>query len=344
MEANESSQRSLGGGVSRLALSQLAKILRPPNSGPKGWGLLVAFLAMAWLLTGFYNVQPDEEALVLRFGRYVETTDPGLHFHLPAPIETISLAKVTRINQLQLSGGSVTQFPGMQTTSRSQMLTGDENIVEADCAVFWKISNPVAYTFRVADPDGNLRSTAESALRKVVSRYPIQDVLSAKRQEISDKVREEMQRQIDADGAGIIVTQVQLLRTDPPNAVIDAFNDVQRAREDRVRASNEAEAYSNDILPRARGQASQIVKDAEAYRSQVVNLAEGEAKSFLAVYNSYAKYKASTAWRLYMDSVDELMKRAGKIVIDSSGRSASPVLPYLPLQDADRKPAGGAPR
>lgn len=332
------------GGVTRLFFSQLAKILRPPDAGPQGRALLLGFILLGWLLTGFYNVQPDEQGLVLRFGRFVDKTEPGLNFHLPAPIESATLVKVTRINQLQLSGGSATQFPGMQTMSKSQMLTGDENIVEADCAVFWKIGDPVAYMFRVVDPEGNLRASAEAALRKVVSRYPIQDVLSARRLEISDKVREELQQRLDVDGAGILITQVQLLRTDPPNAVIDAFNDVQRAREDRARASNEAEAYANDILPRARGQATQIAQDAEAYRAQVVNLAEGEAKSFLAVYQSYARYKASTAWRLYMDGVDELMRRAGKIVLDSSGKATQPMLPYLPIQDAERKPGGGAAR
>jgi membrane protease subunit HflK len=335
---------TLPGGASRLIFRQIGKILQPPHSGREGVFVLAVYVALCWLLSGVYNVQPDEQALVLRFGRWVDAADPGLHFHWPAPIETVALVKVTRINQFQIAGASPVQFPGLQATSKSQMLTGDENIVEADCAVFWKISDPLAFLFRVADPEGNLRSAAESALRKVVSRYPIQDVLSARRQEVAEQVRDELQRQIDVDRAGIAVTQVQLLRTDPPNAVIDAFNDVQRAREDRVRASNEAEAYANDILPRARGQAAQILQDAEAYRGQVLNLAQGEAKSFLAVYASYARFKEVTAWRLYMDSVDELMKRAGKIVIDSTGRGAAQVMPFLPLQDAERKASTGGAR
>lgn len=345
MEPDEvsSAEERTDSGVARLVLAQLGKILRPPRSGGKGLTVFLAFLLFGWILTGFYNVQPDEQALVLRFGRYVEATDPGLHFHLPAPIESVTLVKVTRINQLQLANNSdAGPFAALQVTSRSQMLTGDENIVEADCAVFWKISDPVAFTFRVANPENVLRSAAESSLRRVVAFYPIQDVLSAKRQEIADRVREALQARLDTDKAGIVVTQVQLLRADPPNAVIDAFNDVQRAREDRARASNEAEAYANDILPRARGQAEQIRQDADAFRAQATNLAQGEAKSFLAVYQSYAKAKDVIAWRLYMDSVDELMKRAGRIVIDASGKSTSQIMPFLPLGNSEgKKPQGG---
>ena len=186
--------------------------------------------------------------------------------------------------------------------------------------------------------------SAESALREVIGRTPIQAAMSDKRQQIADQTRDLLQTLLDRQNSGIVVTQVQLQRVDPPAAVIDAFNDVQRARADQERARNEAEAYANDILPRARGEASHIVQEAEAYKSQAVNLAEGDARGFLAVYSSYAKAKDVTAWRLYMESVDEMLKKATKVIIDTSGKGVSGVVPYLPLADKDKPASKEAPK
>jgi len=307
----------------------------------KGLALMGGLLACGWIMAGIYKVQPDEQGVVLRFGRWVDTTQAGLHYHLPWPIETVMLPKVTQIKQLKLAN----LFDGAATDSsdprEKQMLTGDENIVEADCAVFWRIKDAGQFLFKVNNPETSLRIAAESAMREVVSRTPIQAVMSNRRQQVADETRELLQRRLDQAESGIIVTQVQLQRVDPPAAVIDAFNDVQRARADQERARNEAQAYSNDILPKARGDAARILQEAQAYQSQVVNLAQGEAKRFDSVYQSYAQAKDVTAWRLYLDSMDEVLKKASKVVVDSSGKGGNGgVMSLLQLQDKDKsKPA-----
>ncbi len=299
----------------------------------RGWALIAGTVAFVWLTAGIYKVQPDEQGVVLRFGQWVDTTEPGLHYHLPAPIESVMLPKVTNVNQLQLGKTG--------TTNRNQMLTGDENIVEADCAVFWRIKDAGRYLFKVSDPEGMLKVAAESALREVISHNPIQAALSDRRQPIADEVKDSLQHLLDSEQAGILITQVQLQRVDPPSAVIDAFNDVQRARADQERARNEAEAYANDILPRARGEAERINQEAEAYKTQVVNLAQGEAKNFTAVEGAYASAKDVTAWRLYLDATDQVLKKAAKVIIDSSGKGMAGVVPYMPLPDGVAK-AGAA--
>ncbi|HJU49837.1 MAG TPA: FtsH protease activity modulator HflK [Pseudogulbenkiania sp.] len=284
-------------------------------------------------MSGIYKVQPDEQGVILRFGKWVDTTGPGLHYHLPWPVEALVLPKVTQINQIRLANW----YDGMAaeaTDSREkQMLTGDENIVEADCVVYWRIKDAGLFLFKVKNPETALRVAAESALREAVSRTPIQAVMSNRRQQVADVARTLLQQWLDQEQAGILVTQLQLQRVDPPSAVIDAFNDVQRARADQERARNEAQAYSNDVLPKARGEADRIQQEAQAYKSQVVNLAQGEAKRFDSVYQSYAQAKDVTAWRLYLESMDEVLKKAGKVIIDSSGKGVSGVVPYMQLQD-----------
>ena len=299
----------------------------------RGMLLIAGLLAVAWVSSGVYKVQPDEQGVVLRFGRWLDTTEPGLHYHLPYPIETVLLPKVTQVNQLQLGGGSIA---ATATNSRDkQMLTGDENIVEADCSVFWRIKDARHFLFKISKSELSVKIAAESALREIISRTPIQSAMSDKRAQIADETRELLQRLLDQEQAGILITQVQLQRVDPPPQVIDAFNDVQRARADQERARNEAEAYSNDVLPRARADADRIAQEANAYKAQVVNLAEGEANHFLSIYKSYAESKEVTAWRLYLESMDEVLKKASKVIIDSSGKGMSGVVPYMPLSDKD---------
>jgi membrane protease subunit HflK len=309
--------------------------------GKGGW-LIALLLALGWVNSGLYMVQPDEQGVVLRFGRWTSTTGPGLHYHLPYPFEVVLHPKVTQVNQLQLgsAAGPVTSSTsGQDETRDGQMLTGDENIVEAGSTVWWRIKDAGEFLFRVRDPEAALKTEAESALREVIGRTPIQAAMSDKRQEIADETRDLLQSLLDRQHAGILVTQVQLQRVDPPAAVIDAFNDVQRARADQERARNEAEAYANDVIPRARGDAARIAQDAEAYKAQVVNLAQGDARSFMAVYDSYAKAKDVTAWRLYMESVDEVLRKATKVIIDTSGKGMSSVVPYMPLADKTKAPA-----
>lgn len=299
----------------------------------RGLVLIGGLIALAWGTSGIYKVQPDEQGVVLRFGRWADTTESGLHYHLPYPFEAVLLPKVTQVNQLQLGSASSALTTGNSGSRDKQMLTGDENIVEADCTVFWRIKDAGQYLFKISDPERSIKIIAESALREVIGRTPIQSAMSDKRAQIADETRELLQQLLDSEKAGILITQVQLQRVDPPPQVIDAFNDVQRARADQERARNEAEAYANDVIPRARGDAARITQDAEAYKSQVGNLAEGEAKRFLSVYNSYVQAKDVTAWRLYMESMDEVLKKASKVIIDSSGKGMSGVVPYMPLSD-----------
>ncbi|MGD0634832.1 MAG: FtsH protease activity modulator HflK [Beijerinckiaceae bacterium] len=319
------------------------EMLRLPHLGRRGVLLLGAFAFTAWAASGIYKVGPDEQGLVLRLGRWVATEAPGLHYRWPSPITTVLLPRVTNVNELQSSALIKHQEPGWANTashaSGSRMLTGDENIVEADYSVLWKIKDAGAYLFHVHDPQGMIRMVAETTVRAVIGRNPIQAVLSDRRQQIAIEVQSELQRLLDSYGAGILVIQVQLQRVDPPAAVIDAFNDVQRARADQVRARNEAEAYRNDILPRARGQADHIVQDAEAYRTQAIDQAQGDVSAFLSAYKAYQQAPEVFSWRLYLDSMDQVLRRASRVVVDSSGKGMSGVVPYMPL--GEPLPHGG---
>ncbi|MDR3372957.1 MAG: FtsH protease activity modulator HflK [Ancalomicrobiaceae bacterium] len=327
------------GAIARGKLWQFRRILAPDG---RTVALLLGLALALWLATGIYKVQPDENGVVQHFGKWTVTTGPGLHYHLPYPIETVTLPKVTKINQISIGRSFGDPSSGSRTTN--QMLTGDENIVEADCAVFWRIKDPEQYLFKVADPDEALRVTTEAAIREVIGRNPIQSAMSDKRQQIAEEIRTVLQHLADSYELGIEITQVQLQRVDPPPAVIDAFNDVQRARSDQERARNEADAYRNDILPRARGQAEKITQDAEAYKSQVVDLAEGEAKSLQAIYEAYKAAPDVVGWRLYLEAVDELLKRASKVIVDSSGKGLSSILPVLPIDPSKPLAAVALPR
>ena len=319
--------------------------LKPPTLDRRGWAVLAGLTLAIWLSTGFYKVQPDEQGVVLRFGAWAATTPPGLHFHAPWPIESVLLPKVTQIRQMLLG---LPPNGGPPSGRDREMLTGDENILEADADLLWQIKDAGQYLFNVADPETALRVAAESALREVVGRTPIQGVLSDKRRQVVDETADLLQSVLDREGAGIRVVQIQLTRVDPPGAVIDAFNDVQRARADQERSRNEAQAYANDILPRARGDAVRIVQDADAYKSQTVNLAQGEAGQYSAIYRAFADAPTVTSWRLYLQAMDALLSKSSRVIVDSTGRGALPLAPYLPLgeikpqaQSAVQSPAAG---
>ena len=307
------------------------------NLGGKGLLLLVALGVAGWAATGIYRVQPDQQGVVLRFGQWVDTTKPGLRYHLPYPMESVLLPQVTKINQLQLGFRAVgdSRFErnsGRDVPEESRMLTGDENIVEADFTVFWQIKDAGKYLFNIRDPEGTVKVAAESAMRDMIGRNPIQAALSDKRQPIADAAKVELQRLLDSYDAGILITQVQLQKVEPPAAVIDAFNDVQRARADQERARNESEAYRNDIIPRARGEAEKMVQDAEAYKEQVLNQAQGQTKRFMALYDAWKQSPEVTERRLYLETMEDVMKGSHKIIIDQS-KNGQGVVPYLPLND-----------
>jgi membrane protease subunit HflK len=283
----------------------------------------LALVVAVWAATGFFKVEPDQVGVVLRFGRFVDKLGPGLHYHWPVPIETVMLPRVTEINELRIFNGAV-----------AQMLTGDENIVEASAAVSWRISDPGRFLFDVYEPEATVRVAAESAVRQVIALNSIQSGLSDQRQKIADDAQALLQKMLDFYGAGIQVTQVQLLRVDPPAAVIDAFNDVQRARADQERARNEAEAYRNDILPRARGEAARIEQETQGYREQAINQAQAAAARFLALDATYKQSREITARRLYLDTMEDVLRSAGKVFVDPSGKSGATIVPLLTLNGA----------
>jgi len=308
--------------------------------GRQGIGAVAALVAVIWLASGIYQVHPNEQGVVLRLGKWVDTTEPGLHYHLPYPIEKVLLPRVTDVNQLQLgfrAGDRFDRGVHRDIPEESRMLTGDENIVEAGFAVFWRIKDAGQFLFNVRDPEATVKVAAESAMREVIGRNPIQAALSDRREPIAEQAKAELQKLLDSYGAGILITQVQLQKVDPPGAVIDAFNDVQRAKADQERLRNESEAYRNDIIPRARGDAERIIQDAEAYKEQVVDLAQGEAKRFSAVYLSYRAAPDVTARRLYLDAMEEILQKANKIIIDPAAKGGQGVIPYLALPEVGKK-------
>lgn len=288
-----------------------------------------------WLASGFYRVLPDEQGVVLRFGKYVNQTQPGLHYHLPYPIETAVTPKVTRVNRIDVGYRSAADTGRATSVSdvpeESLMLTGDENIVDIDYSVFWIIKDAGKFLFNIQAPEDTVKSVAETAMREVIARYDIQSILTEGRAQIEIDTQNIMQDILDSYDSGIAITQVQTQKADPPNQVIDAFRDVQAAKADKERAQNEAEAYANDVIPRARGEAAQVLQQAEAYKREVVALAEGEASRFLSIYNEYRKAKTVTQERMYLETMEKVMADINKIIIDK--KSGGGVVPYLPLPE-----------
>jgi len=304
------------------------------GSKPILFGLIV--LSILWALSGLYRVLPDEQGVVLRFGKFVNTTQPGLNYHMPYPIETALTPKVTKVNRIDIgfrserdsgfTSGGVADVP-----EESLMLTGDENIVNIDFSVFWVIKDAGKYLFKIQDPQGTVKAAAETAMREVIARSNIQPILTEGRSVIETDTEIIIQEILDEYNSGIQITQVQTQKADPPDQVIDAFRDVQAARADMERSKNEAEAYANDVIPRARGEAAKILQAAEAYKKEVVAKAEGEASRFLSIYNEYAKAKQVTQERMFLETMEKVLADINKIIIDKNAGSG--VVPYLPLQE-----------
>ena len=302
--------------------------------------LLVLVFGLIWAATGFYRVNPQQQGVVLRFGEWVRTSPPGLHYHLPFPIESVLTPEVTSDNRIEIgfrdvSGNSSSR---RDIADESQMITGDENIVDIDFVVFWRIADAGQYLFNLAEPDQTIKVTAEAVMREIIGRTAIQTALTEGRQDIQVQARQQLQDLLNEYGAGVRVRDVQLLAVDPPADVIDAFNEVQRARQDRDRLKNEAEAFSNDIVPRARGEAAKLVSEAEAYQAEVVNRASGDASRFDQIFQAYLKDRAVTKERIYIETVEEIFSNVDKIIIDSEAGSG--VVPYLPLKELNKSTGG----
>jgi modulator of FtsH protease HflK len=323
-----------------------AGLLPGGKPGRRGFVLLAVLVVAIWLASGFYRVEPDEQGVVLRFGGFVGTTAPGLNYHLPWPIESVDLPAVTRINRIDV-GYRSNAAPDSQNTQglrdvpqESLMLTGDENIIDINFSVFWKIGNAPAYLFNTRNPDATVKSAAESVMREVIGRTPIQPALTEARAQIEQEVMEGSQRILDEYKTGVEITQVQLQRVDPPAEVIDSFVDVQRANTDAERMRNEAQAYQNDIVPRARGDAAAIVAAADADRQASIARATGESQRFLSVLSAYEAAKDITMRRLYIETMEDVLSHAGTTVVDDR---AGNLVPFLPLGGPGQPAPGAAP-
>ena len=311
------------------------------SSGGKQAILVLVILGFVWLASGLYRVLPDEQGVVLRFGKFVTTTQPGLHYHFPTPFERVLTPKVTKVNRVDVGfrpASDTGRSSGVgNVPEESLMLTGDENIVDINYSVFWVIKDAGKFLFNIQSPIETVKATSETAMREVIAKNEIQTILTEGRSNIEVEVQEITQQILDEYNSGIQITQVQTQQADPPAQVIDAFRDVQAARADRERAKNEAEAYANDVIPRARGEAEQVLQQAEAYKKEVVAKAEGEASRFLAIYGEYKNAKQVTQERMYLETMEKVLADIDKVIIDKD--SGSGVVPYLPLPEL-RKSGG----
>jgi membrane protease subunit HflK len=287
------------------------------GAGPRAGGSMIAgvlgLILVGWFLTGFYLINEAERGVVLRFGAYQATTQPGLRWHIPWPIESVEIVNTNQI----------TPF-----SQQTRMLTADENIVVVDFVVQYQRTDPVAFLFNVRDPEGTLNDISESAIREVVGKNKVDFVLLEGRAEIASRTQELIQEALDEYGAGIIVTKVNLQDTNFPSQVEAAVQDAIKAREDRERLAFEAQSYANDILPRARGESVRRLQDAEAYKARVIADAEGEASRFEQLLVEYEKAPAVTRERLYIETMEEVFGNSTKVLLDAKG---SGNLVYLPV-------------
>jgi modulator of FtsH protease HflK len=304
-----------------------------------GIALIVAGALAIWGMSGFYRVQSEELGIVLRFGKYVRDAQPGLNYHLPYPIESVLLPKALRVSTISI-GMTLIDDPSRRgrtmrdVPEESLMLTGDENIVDVEFTVFWRIkpAGAPAYLFNIQNPAGTVKAVAESAMREVIGHREIQPILTTAREEVQIAVQDLMQKTLDRYASGIQIQQVQLEPVNPPQQVVEAFNDVQNAKIDYERLQNEAHTYANQKVPDARGQAAQITQAAEGYKQQAVAEARGQSSRFLKVYDEYAKAKDVTRERIYLETMERVLSGADKLVFDG-GATGQGVVPYLPLNE-----------
>jgi len=344
---------SPGGGPSpnledliRRGQDRLQSFLPGGNFGATGVIVVIAGAIVIWALWGFFTVRPDELGVVLRFGKHVRTVQPGLSYHLPYPIETVLLPKALRVNTLSIGmrlsegrSGSMRDVP-----EESLMLTGDENIVDVDFTVLWRIKPDGVgdYLFNIQNPEGTVKAVAESAMREVIGRGEIAPILTGSRAATESAVHDLMQKTLNDYGAGVLVQQVQMQKVDLPAQVIDSFRDVQAAQADQQRLQNEAQTYANRVVPEARGNAAKILQGAEGYKQQAVAEAKGQTSRFLQVYEQYKKAPDVTRERLYLETIERIFANSDKVIVDQ-GASAPGVVPFLPLPDLRRAPAAQTP-
>ncbi|MFN3609668.1 MAG: FtsH protease activity modulator HflK, partial [Hyphomonas sp.] len=281
---------------------------------------------LAWLSTSIVIVDPTQQASVFRFGKWQANYGPGLHFHLPAPFESSRLIQVETRNETAIG----------RTQDESLMLTQDENIVDIQFSIIWKVDtqNPENYLLNVRDPDATVAMVAESVMREVVGKMRLQNIITTERDSVQQQVAEQTQGLLNEYRAGIQVLQVQIGKADPPQPVIEAFNDVNVAEQDAETLTNRAAQFANEIVPQARGTASRLQQESEAYRDQIVADASGEASRFDQIYEEYRKAPRVTRERMYLETMERVLERSDKLLIDQS----SGAVPYLPIERTRPQP------
>lgn len=322
----------------RDAAEQVRKFLRRVSP----WTVLPILLGL-YMLTGIYTVAPDERAVVLRFGKAVRETGPGPNYHIPWPVEDVIKVPVTRIRKEEVGFRTISPGPPAryrQVDNEALMLTGDNNIVDLDFIVQYRVKStpngPSNFLFNVVNPDQAVRDAAEAAMREVIGASKIDEALTEGKERIQVDAEKTLQDIVDQYEAGIDVVTVKLQDVGPPEPVSDAFKDVISAEQDKERMINEARGYSNDIVPKARGEAAQLVNEAQAYRETKVRDAEGTAQRFIAVYKEYEKAKEVTKRRLYIETMENVLPHVDKIIVDES--VSQQIVPYLPLDQLGPKP------
>jgi membrane protease subunit HflK len=310
--------------------------------GPKLIVIGLIALAVLWGVNGFYRVQPNQQGIEMVFGKYNGVpTQAGLNWNWPSPIGKVFLPDVTRENQIEIGYRSAGEGISRSSARRdvpeeSQMITGDENIVDMDFFVLWRIQDAGDYLFNLQNPRETVKITSEAVMRDIIGRRDFQGALTADKAAIETEALSNLQSLLDEYGAGIEIRQVSLEKVDPPTEVIDAFNEVVRARQDLDQAKNRAEAYRNQIVPEARGDAARLVEEADAYRQEVINRAQGDANRFDSVYQAYSQSKDVTTKRIYLETLEEVLGNVNKVIIDGEG-GGSGVVPYLPLPEIQRR-------
>lgn len=359
-QSNKPEVSSGSGGGDKII--DIDKLFRTPN-GKGGGGayygggkggyfinskILITIIILAlvgWGLTGFYKVDASEEGVVLRFGKYNRTASEGLRYHLPSPIEQVFIVKKTRINSIEVgfrsnkssSRGYNYNYGNKEqkNPSESLMLTSDTNIADVSFVVQWRIKNSFKYLFNITNPLETVKAVSESAMREVIGKSYFAEAMTTKRNQIERDVESLIQSTLDSYNAGIEIYVVNLNDVQNPAPVMPAFLDVETAKQDKETAINKAKSYENDIVPKARGEARKIIQDAEAYRKEVVSIAEGNAARFESVYDEYRKAKDVTKKRIYLETMEDILKHTQKIIMDS--KAGNNVLPYLPLNGLQSK-------
>lgn len=297
-------------------------------------GLVLVLALVLWSLTGIYLVDEGSRAVVTRFGAYVDTTQPGMHWHIPSPIERVEVVNMEQQRFLEIgyrSGGRQQSLGSVP--KEALMLTQDENIIDIRLAVQYQIKDAKAYLFNVADPDLTLKQVIESAQRAVIGKSTMDFVLTEGRSNIADEIKTEIQQTLDEYEAGIRVSSVNLVDAQPPDEVQNAFEDAIKAREDEQRLKNEAEAYANEVVPKARGAAARLLEESEAYRQRTIAQAEGESSRFSQLLTQYEKAPEVTRQRMYLDAMQEILAQTGATIVDLKGGNN---VIYLPVEQSQR--------